>query len=81
MASEDCPSSLFSVSAGPCDKFPCTSSLVFSLLVDAECSVGVTVFCGEDVGEVGEDELEELVDKDNEWYVVRRIAIDLPAIF
>ena len=37
--------------------------------------MGVTVSCGEDVGEVGED------DGDNEWYVVRRIAIDLPAIF
>ena len=43
--------------------------------------MGVTVSCGEDVGEVCEDELEELVEKDNEWYVVHRIAIDLPAIF
>ena len=53
----------FSVSAGPCDRFPCTSSLVLSLLVGAGCSVGVTVSCDEDVGEVGEDEFEELVDR------------------
>ena len=36
---------------------------MLSLLVDAECSVGVTVSCDEDVGDVGEDELEELVDR------------------
>ena len=53
----------FSVSAGPCDEFPRTSSLILSPLVDAGCSVGVTVSCDEDVGEVGEDELEELVDR------------------
>ena len=51
----------FSVSAGPCDRFPCTSSLILSLLSVAGCFVGVTVSCDEDVGEVGEDELEELV--------------------
>ena len=64
----------FSVFAGPCDKFPCTSSLVLSLLVDAGYSVGVTVSCNEDVGEVGEDEVEELVDGtlDNEWHLVLR---------
>ena len=45
----------FSVSAGPCDEFPRTSSIKLSLLVDAGCSVGVTVSCYEDVGEVGED--------------------------
>ena len=50
----------FSVSAGPCDEFPRTSSLILSLLVNAGCSVGVPVSCDEDVGEVGEDELEEL---------------------
>ena len=53
----------FSVSAGPCDEFPRTSSLVLSLLVDAGCSVGVTVSGDEDVEEVGEDELEETVDR------------------
>ena len=53
----------FSVSAGPCDRFPCTYSLVLSLLFDAEYSVGVTVSCDEDAGEVGEDEVEELVDR------------------
>ena len=53
----------FSVSAGPCDEFRRTSSLTLSLLVDAGYSVGVTVSCDEDVGDVGEDELEELVDR------------------
>ena len=52
----------FSVSAGPCDRCPCTSSLVLSLLVDAGYPVRVTVSCDEDVGEVGEDEVEKLVD-------------------
>ena len=51
----------FSVFAGPCDEFPRTSSLMLSILVDVGCSVGVTVFCDEDVGEVGEDELQVLV--------------------
>ena len=32
-------------------------------LVDAGCSVGVTVSCDEDVREVGENEVEELVDR------------------
>ena len=50
----------FSVSAGPCDRFPCTSSLILSLLSAAGCFGGVTVSYDEDVGEVGEDELEEL---------------------
>ena len=45
-----------------CDRFPCTSSLVPSPLLDAGYSVGVTVSCDEDVREVGEDEVEELVD-------------------
>ena len=39
-----------SVSAGRCDRFPCTSSLVLSLLVDAGCNVGITASCGTDVG-------------------------------
>ena len=34
-----------------------------SLLVDAGCSVGVTLTSDEDVGEVGEDEVEELADR------------------
>ena len=53
--------------------------LISSLLVDAGCSEGVSASCDENVGDVGEDELEEL--KDNEWKVIRRVAIDLPAIF
>ena len=53
----------FSVSAGPRDELPRTSSLILSLLVAAGCSVEVSVSCDEDVGEVGEDELEELVDR------------------
>ena len=47
----------FSVSAGPRDESPRTSSLTLSLLVDAACYVGVTASCDEDVGDVGEDEL------------------------
>ena len=35
----------------------------YSLLGVAGCSVGVKVSCDEDVGEVGEDEVEELVDR------------------
>ena len=37
--------------------------LVLSLLVDAGCCVGITVFCENDVGYVGVAELEEPVDK------------------
>ena len=51
----------FSISAGPCDEFPRTSTLVLSLLSVAGSFVWVTVSCDEDVGEVGEGELEELV--------------------
>ena len=40
-----------------------TSSLVLSLLIDVGCCVGVTVSCDEDVGDEGEDELEELVEQ------------------
>ena len=52
----------FSVSSGSCDSFPCGSSLILSLLVAAGCSRWVTVSCDEDV-EVGEDEVEEVVDR------------------
>ena len=45
----------FSASAGPRDKFPCTSPRILSLLVDAGCSMGAAVSCDEDVGEVGEE--------------------------
>ena len=38
-------------------------TLALSLLVDAGCTVGVTASCDEDGGDVGEDELEELVDR------------------
>ena len=53
----------FSISAGPCDRFSCTCSLVLSLLLVAGISVSVTVSFDEDVGKVGEDEVKELVDK------------------
>ena len=53
----------FSVSAGSCDGLTRTVLLVLSLLVDAGCCVGVTASSDEDVGDVGEDEVEELVDK------------------
>ena len=45
----------FSVTACPSYEFLRTSSIILSLLVDARCSVGVTVSCDEDVGEVGEN--------------------------
>ena len=48
----------FSISAGPCDRFPCTSTLVLSLHGVAGCTVG-----DEDVGEVDELEVEELLDR------------------
>ena len=52
------------------------SSLAFSLLLVAGISVSVTVSCGEDVGEVGEDEVEELVVKprttNGTWFEVSR---------
>ena len=44
-------------------RFPRTSSLMLSLLVDAGCYVGSAVSCDVAVGNVGEDELEELVDR------------------
>ena len=55
---------------------------VLSLLVDAGCSVGITAFCGTDVGDVGGAELEEPVDKpeDNDRYVVLRAAFYPSAI-
>ena len=36
--------------------------LVLSLPANAGCCAGVTASCDKDVGDVGEDELEELVD-------------------
>ena len=64
----------FSVSVGPCDRFPCAGSLTLSLLVDAGCCVRVTASCDEDVGDVGEDELEEHVDRrgttNDTWFAV-----------
>ena len=53
----------FSTSAGPYDRFLCTSTLVLSLLGVAGCSVGVTVSFDEDAREVGEGEVEELVER------------------
>ena len=53
----------FSISAGPCDEFPRTPSRILSLLVDAGCSMDVTASCDEDEEDVGEDELEELLDR------------------
>ena len=50
---------IFSVSAGSCDGLLHTVLLELSLLVDAGCSAS----CDEDVDDVGEDELEELVDR------------------
>ena len=73
---------VFSVSAAPRDGFPRDSSLIISLLSVAGFSVLITVSCDEDVEEAGEDEVEELrrQARDNEWYVVRHIAIDVLAI-
>ena len=41
---------------------------IFLLLVEAGCCVGVTASCDEGVGDVGEDELEELVDRPETTY-------------
>ena len=40
-----------------------TSLLMLSLLVDAGCCTGIAASCGIDVGDAGEDELEELVNR------------------
>ena len=53
----------FSVSADPRDGFPRDSSLIISLLSVAGFSVLTTASCDEDVDEVGEDEVEGLVDR------------------
>ena len=59
------PSSLlmFLVCAGSRDGLARTVVLVLSLLVNAGCNVGITAFCGTDVGDVGVAELEEPVNK------------------
>ena len=54
---------MFSVSAGSCNGFTRNSALILSLLVAAGFSVPITESCDEDVEEVGEDEVEELVDR------------------
>ena len=46
--------------------FPVLLHSYFSLLVNAGCSVGVTLSCDEDVGEVAENEEEELVDREGQ---------------
>ena len=55
----------FWISAGPRDGSPRTLSMprVFSLLFHAGCCVGTMGSCGTNVGEVSEDEVEELVDR------------------
>ena len=55
--------SVFSVSAGSCDRLTHTVLLVLSPLVDAGCNVGTTASCNTDVEDVGVAELKELVDK------------------
>ena len=54
---------MFLVSGGSCDGRHRTVLLVLSLLVDAECIVGITASCGTEVKDVGVAELEEPVDK------------------
>ena len=54
---------LFSLSDDPCDGFHRDSSLIISLLCVAGFSVPITLSCDEDVEEVGEDEVEEVVDR------------------
>ena len=55
----------FGISAGPRDGSLRTLSMprVFSLLFLAGCCVGTMGSCGTNVGEVSEDEVEELVDR------------------
>ena len=50
-------------SAGPREEFPRAPTLILSLPAGAGCCVGITASCDEDVGDVGEDEVEELVDR------------------
>ena len=52
----------FLISADSCDGSLRADSLVLSLLLVAGIYLSV-VYCDEDVGEVGEDEVEDLVDK------------------
>ena len=54
---------VFSVSAGSCDGLASTVLLALSFFIDAGRCVGVTASCDENVGDVDEDELEELVDR------------------
>ena len=51
------------VFAGLCNGFPRDSALILPLLSAEGFSVLVTESCNEDVEEVGEDDVEELVDK------------------
>ena len=64
----------FSIFVESRDESPRTSSLILSRLIDAGCCVRVTTSFDEDEGDVGEDELEELVDKRGTttctWFVV-----------
>ena len=73
----------FSVSAGSCDGFPRSSSLVLPLLSGAGYSLVITVSCDEDVGEAGADEVGELVDKagttGGTWFAVLQL-IFLPLL-
>ena len=53
----------FSVSADPCNGFQRDSSLIISLLSAAGFSVLIRLSCDEDVEVLGEDDVEELVDR------------------
>ena len=52
-----------SISADSCDEFLRVNSLALSLLLVAVSSVIVAVSYDDDVSEVGEDEVEALVDR------------------
>ena len=64
----------FLISAGSCDGRTSTVLLILSLLVNRGCNAGITASCGTDVGDVGEDELEELADRpgttNGTWFAV-----------
>ena len=73
---------MFSFPTGFCNGFHRHSSLTLPHLSAAGFSAPITESCDEDVEKVGVDDVEELVDtRDNEWFGVRNITLDILAIF
>ena len=66
-----------------CNRSPCACSLIFSLRIVAGHKIKCSLSCDDDVGDVGEVEHEERVDKtlDNEEHEVLRIILNFAANF